>query len=63
MSDTEFQPKPLSAKERLTLNLSVTAVVLGVLVMGGVMLHFHVDPVSAYQTAAPAPSPAPAKKI
>ena len=61
MSDTEFVPKPLTRKERMTLNLSVTAVVLAVLVMGGVMLHFHVDPPSAYQTATPAQ--APAKKI
>ena len=59
--DEEFKPKPLTRKERLTLNVSVTVVVLAVLVMGGVMLHFHTDPVSAYQTAAPVP--APAKKI
>ena len=61
MSDTEFVPKPLTRKQRLTMNLSVTAVVLAVLVMGGVMLQTHVDPPSAYQTAAPAQ--APAKKI
>lgn len=62
MSDKEeFVPKPLTRKERLTLNVSVTAVVTAVLTMGAVMLHFHVDPPSAYQTAAPAQ--APAKKI
>jgi succinate dehydrogenase hydrophobic anchor subunit len=57
----EFVPKPLTRKERLTLNLSVTAVVLAVLVMGGLVLHFHTDPTSPYQTAAPAQTPA--KKI
>ena len=62
MSDKEeFVPKPLTRKERLTLNVSVTTVVAAVLVMGGLMLHFHVDPPSAYQTAAPAQTPA--KKI
>ena len=39
VSDTEFQAKPLTAAERLKLNISLTVVVLGVLVMGGVMLH------------------------
>jgi hypothetical protein len=54
VSDTEFKPKPLTAKERMTLNLATTAVVLAVLVMGGVMLHFHTDPPSAFQASAPA---------
>jgi hypothetical protein len=64
MSDIEFTPKPLTAKERFKLNVSVTVVVLGVLVMGGVMLHFHTDPVSAYTASTPAATPEkPAPKI
>ncbi len=63
LSDTEFQPKPLTRAERLKLNVSVTAVVVGILLMGGVILHFHVDPISPYQTATPAPAHTPAKKI
>jgi hypothetical protein len=61
LSDEEFKPKPLTRKERLTLNVSVTVVVLAVLAMGSAMLYFHTDAPSAYQTAAPAA--APAKKI
>ena len=64
MSDTEFKPKPLSAAEKLRLNLAVTAVVVAVLAMGGVMLHFHKDPVSPYTASAPAALPEkPAPKI
>ena len=62
MSDTEFQAKPLTAAERLKLNISVTVVVLGVLVMGGVMLHYHSDPVSPYTASAPA-AEKPVRKI
>jgi hypothetical protein len=60
MSDNEFHPKPLTRAERIKMNLSVAIVTLGILVMGGVMLHYHVDPPSQYQTAAPSQ---PAKKI
>jgi hypothetical protein len=56
----EFVPKPLTRKERLMLNVSVTTVVVAILVMGGFIMHYHVDPTSPYQTAAPQ---SPAKKI
>jgi hypothetical protein len=55
----EFVPKPLTRAERLKMNLSVAIITLGILVMGGVMLHYHVDPPSQYQTASPSQ---PAKK-
>jgi hypothetical protein len=65
LSDSEFQPKPLTRAERFKMNVSVAIVTLGIFVMGGAILHFHVDPVSPYHTATPAPAPAhtPAKKI
>ena len=61
MSDTEeFKGKPLTAKEALRMNLTIAVVVLGVLVMGGVLMHYHVDPTSSYSTAT---APTSGKKL
>ena len=65
MSDTEeFQPKPLTAKEQLRLNIMVTVTVVAILAMGGVILHYHTDPVSPYAASTPVATPdKPAPKI
>lgn len=51
VSDTEFKAKPLTPKERLRMNLTIAIAVSAVLVMGGVMMHYHVDQNPTYATA------------
>lgn len=52
MSDNEFKPTPLTAKEKLRLNLLVTGAVAVVMLIGVVIFHYHVDPTATADTPA-----------
>jgi len=57
LSDTEFKPKPLTAAQRLKMNLYITLGVAVVLVGAVVLFQYHTDPVSSYATAPAASTP------
>ena len=62
MSNSEFTPKPLTAKEALLMNSIIAGVVVFMAGLGTFLFHNHIDTVSPY-AAAPVAAPAQAKKL